>query len=433
MNVIDIAEQQRKFDVIIIGASAAGCATAILYANSGLSVALIEQRRDVQFFKKICTHYIQSSCRDTLRKIGIQNAMEYAGAIPTTIKIWTRWGWIYGADPTTDYGYNIRRQKFDPIIRNEAMVTQGVSFFPDTKFTNIVTESGVVVGVEVENGKGEKLTYRARLVVGADGRNSKVVEAAGIATKTMENNRFSCFAIFESTLEEKTSLSRMWLLDPQVAYQFPNDNNTTLIAIMPTMDELPKFKNDRSRSFFSFVKELDSAPHLEGRKPLGSIMLNVDNANLKREETPPGLTLVGDALVSSDPLFGLGISWALQSAQWLVDETGDAIRESDERLSKALKRYRVRHRLATDGHLKVITDMSTAKPLGWAQKTLFSAAARSPRRAKIMNDFLAADISAEKFTSLASLLASTAVNLRYTMGGLLRTEPVAIGQNQMDV
>lgn len=432
MNAKEIPAQH-EFDVIVVGASAAGCATAILYANKGLNVALIEQRRDVQFFKKICTHYIQSSCRDTLRNIGIKNAMEYAGAIPTTIKIWTRWGWIYGADPTTDYGYNIRREKFDPLIRKEAMNTAGVSFFPDTKFTNTVSEAGLVVGIEVENNERERRTYRARLVVGADGRNSKVVEAAGIATETMENNRFSCFAIFDSTPEEKTLLSRMWLLDPWVAYQFPNDNRTTLIAIMPTMDELPKFKRDRSRSFFSFVKQLDSAPCLDGRKPLGSIMLNVDNANLKRGETPPGLALVGDALVCSDPLFGLGISWALLSAQWLVDETADAINESDERLSKALKRYRVKHRLATEGHLKVITDMSTAKPLGWAQRTLFSAAARSPRRAKIMNDFLAADISAEKFTSLGSLMASTAVNLRHTMGGIFRTEPMAIGQNQMDV
>ena len=40
-----------------------------------------------------------------------------------------------------------------------------------------------------------------------------------------------------------------------------------------------------------------------------------------------------------DPLFGVGCGWALQSAEWLVDETRSALLDHGD-LDFALKRYR---------------------------------------------------------------------------------------------
>ena len=49
------------FDVVVVGASVAGCTAARLYAQRGARVALVEKRPDVDAHKTVCTHYIQPS------------------------------------------------------------------------------------------------------------------------------------------------------------------------------------------------------------------------------------------------------------------------------------------------------------------------------------------------------------------------------------
>ena len=45
----------------------------------------------------------------------------------------------------------------------------------------------------------------------------------------------------------------------------------------------------------------------------------IDMTNRVRVPVAPGLALVGDAALATDPLFGVGCGWAFQSAEWLAD------------------------------------------------------------------------------------------------------------------
>ncbi|MER2205169.1 MAG: NAD(P)-binding protein, partial [Rhodococcus sp. (in: high G+C Gram-positive bacteria)] len=44
---------------MIVGASIAGCAAAIMYAQQGLRIALLDARSDVRAHKVLCTHHLQ--------------------------------------------------------------------------------------------------------------------------------------------------------------------------------------------------------------------------------------------------------------------------------------------------------------------------------------------------------------------------------------
>ena len=65
------------YDVVIVGASLAGCTAAILLARSGAQVALVEQRPDLKAYKRICTHFIQSSGIRPLQRIGLLEKCSY--------------------------------------------------------------------------------------------------------------------------------------------------------------------------------------------------------------------------------------------------------------------------------------------------------------------------------------------------------------------
>ena len=83
-------------DVIIVGASVGGCTAAMLFARQGLRVALLERSKDINTYKKVCTHYIQPNAVPTLKRLGLTDEIEAAGGIRNGSQAWTRWGWVFG-------------------------------------------------------------------------------------------------------------------------------------------------------------------------------------------------------------------------------------------------------------------------------------------------------------------------------------------------
>src|SRR4051812_41400664 len=110
-----------EYDVAVVGASIGGCTAATFLARKGARVALVERRPDPAAWKAMCTHFLQASATPTIDRLGLTDAIEDAGGVHNGIEAWTRYGWVRpepGDDfPYPKYGYDIRREKLDPIIR----------------------------------------------------------------------------------------------------------------------------------------------------------------------------------------------------------------------------------------------------------------------------------------------------------------------------
>ena len=65
-----------EFDVVIVGASISGCAAATTFARDGFKVALVEARRELDSYKKICTHYLLPCSRPALQRLGVAGEIE---------------------------------------------------------------------------------------------------------------------------------------------------------------------------------------------------------------------------------------------------------------------------------------------------------------------------------------------------------------------
>src|SRR4051794_41940421 len=68
-----------RYDVVVVGASIAGCTAATLLARDGLKVALVEAHRDENMYKRLCTHFIQSSATPTIERLGLDKELDAAG------------------------------------------------------------------------------------------------------------------------------------------------------------------------------------------------------------------------------------------------------------------------------------------------------------------------------------------------------------------
>lgn len=365
-----------RYDAVVVGASLAGCATAIQLGRSGASVALVEKSPDPAAFKRICGHFIQASAAPTLERLDLLDPILAAGGIRSRIRAWTRWGWIDPPPERAGYAVNLRRERLDPLVREIAAATPGVELMLGRTVKGLLREGDAVTGVVAEDRDGWRGQLRAPLVVGADGRSSPVAELAGLSGKTYPHERFVYAAYFEGRPDPPDSA--LWFLDPDVAASFPTDGDLTLYAVVPTKARLPEFKRDPETALVDFLTALPEGPSLSSAQIVGPVLGKIEMPNRVRGPVAPGLALVGDAALATDPLFGIGCGWAFQSAEWLAACVAPAL-AGEESLERGLARYRRRHRSELRGHAFFIHDYATGRRFNPAERLLFAAAVRDEK------------------------------------------------------
>jgi menaquinone-9 beta-reductase len=402
------------YDAVVVGASLAGCATAMFLGRAGAHVALVEKQPDPNAFKRICAHFVQASGVPTIERLGLLERALDAGGVRSRIRAWTRWGWIDPPVEEAGYGINLRREVLDPLMRGAAAETPGVDLILGRAAERLLGEDGVVRGVAVRDRDGGETELRAKLVVGADGRDSRVAELAWVETKTLPHERFSYGGYFEGALPEYAPDGAIWMLDPQWAAAFPTDSGLVFYGVMLTKDRLPEFKRDPEASLVSFIAGLSEAPPVrEGRLMQPGVLGKIEMPNKVRAPVAPGLALIGDAALAADPLFGVGCGWALQSAEWLAESVAPAL-QGAEPLERGLKRYRRRHRKGLRGHAYFVNEYATGRRMQQGEKALFAAAARDPKVAVVFDEFGTRRIGPTKMFAKA-LPRAMAVNAKYAL------------------
>jgi 2-polyprenyl-6-methoxyphenol hydroxylase-like FAD-dependent oxidoreductase len=330
------------------------------------------------------------------------------------MRAWTRWGWIEAPPEHAGRGVNLRRELLDPMLREAAAATPGVELMLGQAAHGLLRDGEVVRGLVVRDRDGEETELRSTLVVGADGRDSRLAELAGVSEKVLPHGRFAYGAYFEGPAPAPGNASTIWMLDPHWAAAFPTDSGLVFYAAMPTKDRLPEFRGDPAAALTSFLAGIPEAPPIADSRLVGDVLGKIEMPNRVRVPVTPGLALAGDAALAVDPLFGIGCGWALQSAGWLADSVTPALR-GDEPLQSGLDRYRRRHRKELRGHAFLVNDYATGRPISRVEKTLFAAAARDPRVATAFDELGTRRVKPGRMMA-ATLPRAAAVNARYAMG-----------------
>ncbi len=371
------------YDVAVVGASIAGCTAATFLGRAGAKVALLESHSDPKTYKRMCTHLIQPSASPTIERLGLREGIQEAGAQPNDLNIWTRYGWIsyaheWAEPPICDHpAWNIRRETFDPILRELAADTDGVELRLGHTVHSLLRDGGRVSGVVARERDGTEHELRAKLVIAADGRDSEVAKLADQPTKLKPHNRFGYFAHYRDTPLVTGSSAQLWLLDPDVAYAFPTDGGLTLLACMIHKDRLPEFRGDPEQAMVRLFERLPDAPRLDPAKRESKMMGKIDMPNVLRQPLAPrARASIGDAALAADPLWGVGCGWALQSAEWLADAVIPALQGGEAEIDSALQAYARRHHKGLAAHEKFCSAYSTGKKFNPVEKLLYRSAAR---------------------------------------------------------
>ena len=362
------------FDVVVAGASLAGCAAARLFAQAGAQVAVVERRPGIDAHKVACTHQIQSSAVPAIERLGLAPLLAEAGAVRPMAVPWTPFGgWI--RVPRAPRGYGITRRRLDPMVRRLAADTPGVTLMLGWSAVGLLQDGDRVGGVEIEAPDRERTRLRCRLTVAADGRETTLARLAGVRARVLPHHRFAYWAYWRG-VGTPPDEARLWFLDPDAAAVFPNEEGT-LIAFVAHNRRLGEFRGDPESAYEAAIRGLPDGPGLDGAERVSDVMGKLSMPNKMRPAAVPGLAFAGDAAIAADPLFGVGCGWAFQTAEWLAETTRDALMDRGD-LDAALGRYRRAILRRLGPHHIQMSDYSTGRPISASERLMFRAAARDP-------------------------------------------------------
>lgn len=170
------------FDVAVVGAGPAGLAAALLFAELGFSTALIAPptRPD-----DVRTTALLGGSEPFFRRLGLWDAIAAAGAELVTMRLVDATGRLIRAPEATFHAREIGRPAFGVNIANAALTAlldARVAATAGLVRREVAVAAATPHDDRVDLTLADGGSVSARLVVAADGRRSRLREAAGIAT-----------------------------------------------------------------------------------------------------------------------------------------------------------------------------------------------------------------------------------------------------------
>lgn len=348
---------RQDYDAIVVGARCAGSPTAMLLAQRGHRVLVVDRATfPSDTLSTLIIHAPGVAC---LRRWGLLDAVAASGCPPIE-----RYSFDFGpvvieGTPHPSDGvsraYAPRRTVLDRLLV-DAAASAGAEIREGFTVDEVLIEDGTVVGIRGQDDGDGTVEARARIVVGADGWNSLVARAAGAERyhekPVLENAFYSFWSGLD--IEAFTTIIRG---DRGFAAIPTNDGLTLVLAGCPYA-KARAFRADLEASYLAtfeaapdFAKRLRSATREER-------ILGGGVPNFFRTPHGPGWAVVGDAGYTKDPITGQGISDAFRSAEAVAEiingvltgqrDAAAAFRAyQDQRDERALPMYEFTTQLAT--------------------------------------------------------------------------------------
>jgi 2-polyprenyl-6-methoxyphenol hydroxylase-like FAD-dependent oxidoreductase len=198
----------------------------------------------------------------------------------------------------------------------------------------ILIEDGRVTGIRGHGRDGKSVTETAKIVIGADGRHSRVAKAVSATRYNEKPVLLNAYFAYWSNLP--ADHFEVYIRPVRGFAMFPtNDNLTLLVGGWPHAE----FHANRQDVEGNFLKMLEYAPDVAERVRNATRETPWSGAgveNFFRKPYGPGWALVGDAGYNKDAITACGISDAFRDAELLTNAVHEWLTEArpfDEAMS----------------------------------------------------------------------------------------------------
>jgi flavin-dependent dehydrogenase len=376
------------YDVIVIGARCGGAPTAMLLAQKGYDVLLVDR---ASFPSDIPHgHFIHRHGPRRLQRWGLLDRI-VASNCPPVVSMTSDFGdgALVGSALSVDgvaLGYAPRRTVLDKVLV-DAAVEAGAELRERVSVEDLATDGDRVTGIEGrERTGGARVSERAAVTVGADGRNSRLARA--VAAPVYEHTPPVTCWYFSYWSGAPDRGLEVYGRGRTVIFTFPTNDALVGVMVAWASEELPAVRADVEGQFMAVLDRVpDLAERIRSGRREERFAGATDLPNFFRKPFGPGWALVGDAGCHKDPFLALGVCDALRDAELLADALDEGL-SGRHPLEAALADYERRRNEASIADFRQNLHLAQFKPLTDEMRQL-RAAVRGNREAT--NQFLMAN------------------------------------------
>ncbi|MEM8878857.1 MAG: UbiH/UbiF/VisC/COQ6 family ubiquinone biosynthesis hydroxylase [Pseudomonadota bacterium] len=323
----------RTSDLIIVGAGPTGGTLALAAAQSGLGVVLLDARSERDRTKRDGRNFaIVRGSWALMKSVGLTETLQDTAEPLNGLEAvdggthWFGAPWaLFGTDDLepredgTPLGYMVEAEKLQSAIDNALENQDNLAWLAEKRFQSVEVESGHAT-VALEDGT----TLRTQLLIGCDGVNSPVRNAADITTEGRSYGK-SVFAANVKLSEPHNGIARQ-LFTPEGPFAtLPLSGNRANLAwymktgaaeTMAAMDKA-EIEAELNARFAHFAGEMA----LDGPTIAYPLVLKI-----AQEMIAPRIALVGDAARRINPLAGQGLNLGLKDVAALAEVLEDSAR-----------------------------------------------------------------------------------------------------------
>jgi 2-polyprenyl-6-methoxyphenol hydroxylase-like FAD-dependent oxidoreductase len=303
-----------SYDAIVVGARCAGSPTAMLLARSGYKVLVVDRARFPS--DTVSTHLLHPPGVAALRRWGLLDRVTATGCPPIDTYAFDFGPFTISGAPGTDQdpvAYGPRRTVLDKLLVDAASEA-GAEVREGFTVDDVVVQDGRVGGVRGHGSNGQTVTEHARVVVGADGRHSRVARAVGPQQYNEKPPLLYSYYTYWSGLPMDGRFETYIRPDRGFAAWPTNDDLTLVIGGWP----FAEFEANRGDIEGNFLKMLELAPPFADRVRAATRegrFVGAAVPNFFRKPYGPGWALVGDAGYNKDYITAQGMHDAFRDAE----------------------------------------------------------------------------------------------------------------------
>ena len=319
----------KHFDVAIIGAGPAGSSAAIQLAGKGYSVALVDKEQFPR--EKFCGDFLNPVNWPLLRDLKVERAVLARPHEKVSIFRFTSFSGEEAEIPLPAgrdgavVGLGLRRLDLDYVLLERAK-SLGVTVLDGWKPKELERQPD---GWMLKADKSESsATLGARMLIGADGRNSWVAHHLGLADPAAMQGRSVGFQFRLKCANRSTGKIEIHLFPGGYAGVVGLDGDTVTLGLAIEKHQLLDGRPEQSllKSILPqnpWLKELLRSGFVSEMRSTYPVYFS------PRRAYGDGVLLVGDAARVNEPVTGEGIYFALKSGELAAGTMDQAFRKSD--------------------------------------------------------------------------------------------------------
>lgn len=308
-----------EYDVIVVGGGPAGSMAAKFAAEGGASVLMLEKDRDIG---------MPVRCGEAVGADGLARFIEpndkWIASKINSFRLVSPSGLIVDIEGLSDGGYVLDRRIFDyelALLAGNA----GASIMTKAYVYDLIKDGETIKGVKLKY-LNEKVEFRSKIIIAADGVESRVGRWAGIKTTIKIKDMESAIQISVGNVDCKSNRLDFFL-GSEVApggylWVFPKGENYANIGLGVAGN------HNKSKSARKYLDDF-----MEKNYPEASILTTVVGgvpcAHTLPKIAADNIMIAGDAAHMVNPVSGGGIVSGMQGGRLAGTRAAEAVRAGD--------------------------------------------------------------------------------------------------------